>query len=362
MINHPPSQDQPPAERPKAEEPPVEEPAAPEPVEQPAPAPATDQYGLRRLRISHRAYLEKALPYLVEKNLGSSPQVRLFALVCLTRAARSGTGNLVGDDLRRLRLTDGVAALRELSAPGWLTCDTDVMTATPEHPAGYVLPEFTENPWQMGKVSAKRISGWVSDVVSHRRLRKVNHQARLAAVHLTAHSDVAGSSTVSAADMAKFCLAKGPGDVVDLVKVLLQAGWLTGVAPAGAGSLTVTLSTDAQKYVAAPEQAPTEPPVPGSRRQVAKEAVHWSMDRRISEGRKLTEGREQEIADWIQKFRDVHNHGPSWGAVAAHLGWPRRHGPERQAANGAIELLLKEDWLAGQGVPYGLRPGSRYEA
>lgn len=77
--------------------------------------------------------------------VGSLPlpdaDAQLLAVVVAIRAARTGIGNLTGQDLRSLRLADPEAAVTSFAALGWQRQETllgdDLVT-----PVGIVVPDL----------------------------------------------------------------------------------------------------------------------------------------------------------------------------------------------------------------------------
>lgn len=105
---------------------------------------------------------------------------RLAVLMLTLRAARTGTGNVTGQDLGGWLQGDAERVLRELVDVGWLLLPQDVtaddaLMSRPEEPAQITVSTLIPTqprPFFFGKVTRARLSGWAQKVVGDRKLRK----------------------------------------------------------------------------------------------------------------------------------------------------------------------------------------------
>ncbi|GHC23405.1 hypothetical protein GCM10010348_55950 [Streptomyces anthocyanicus] len=178
---------------------------------------------------------------------------RLAVLMLTLRAARTGTGNVTGQDLGGWLQGDAERVLRELVDVGWLLLPQDVtaddaLMSRPEEPAQITVPTLIPTqprPFFFGKVTRARLSGWAQKVVGDRKLRKKKAGAatRLLAVYTAAHSrpdgclGAAGEDAGPALDeVAQFCGLR-PEEVAGHAGLLVAAGWLAEDADTTDGQL-----------------------------------------------------------------------------------------------------------------------------
>lgn len=171
-------------------------------------------------------------------------EARLLALMLTLRTARTGTGNLVGQDLAGLGLTDPGALVEELTACGWLRLPvtaSDLLSSRPESPVSVTVPSLAPDgddpaPFSFGKKTRAKLSGWAQRGVSEKKLRKGKAPApvRLLALTLATRTDTEGALGAGGEGLAvESVLAQVPVErnaLPDLVDRLTQADWLTDAA------------------------------------------------------------------------------------------------------------------------------------
>ncbi|MFH8387796.1 hypothetical protein ACH4E7_44150 [Kitasatospora sp. NPDC018058] len=111
------------------------------------------------------------------------PDPQLLAVVVAIRAARGGTGNVIGADLSALRLCDATAAVAALRRLGWQIADTIFDNARDAPPTAVTVPDLAHDadPLAIGRQSRSRVSGWTKQVLSAKPVRKLPPAARLGA-------------------------------------------------------------------------------------------------------------------------------------------------------------------------------------
>lgn len=337
-------------------------PAAPVPTAPAAAAPAPAAPPSRsaspsRALLSHSQALgfRRLWGYLVDVGPGSDPDARLLALVIALRALREGRSNVVARDIRGLRLADPAAALVGLITTGWMEAIVAVvLVAETTNPASCTVPTLADNPLKVGEQVRSRMSGWMSKVTSHKKLRKLAPDARLAALYLTSYALPTGEIEVPAADMAAGCAMSGAAHAVKAANALREAGWLAEIQIVD-GKVRAKMAEEWLSFAPAPD-----PSLPVSRPAGAKPRTRSSAKASVSaQAGELIAGRESEIAAWVETYRNKHGHGPAWSVLANGQGWDMSWS-RRHVATDAINRLLQQRWLAGRNEPYGLRPGSRY--
>ncbi|MFJ6070081.1 hypothetical protein ACIQFU_04445 [Streptomyces sp. NPDC093065] len=170
-------------------------------------------------------------------------EARLAVLMLTLRAARTGTGNVTGQDLSGWLASDAEEVLRQLVDAGWLVLPEDVtvedaLMSRPEEPTQVTVPTLIPTrprPFFFGKVTRARLSGWAQKVVGDRKLRKkkAGPATRLLAVYTAAHSRPDGCLGGADEDVeglaldvvAPFCGLR-PENVAEHAGLLVAAGWL----------------------------------------------------------------------------------------------------------------------------------------
>ncbi|WP_226599083.1 hypothetical protein [Streptomyces violascens] len=129
------------------------------------------------------------------------PDAQLLAVVMAIRAARRGVGNVTGQDLAALRLSDpreAVHVLRELGRQmGDAIFDSD--PAAP--PVSVTVPDLVgeaPRPLPFGKTRRSRVSGWTIRTLSAKPVKKLPSAARLAGLFVAAHATSNASRRASA--------------------------------------------------------------------------------------------------------------------------------------------------------------------
>ncbi|MFF9200927.1 hypothetical protein ACF1AE_03700 [Streptomyces sp. NPDC014986] len=171
------------------------------------------------------------------------PEARLLVLMLTLRTAHTGTGNLVGQDLTGLGLTDPEYLVGELTGCGWLDLPGtvgDLLASRPENPTPITVPSLTPGaaaPLTFGRKTRPKLSGWAQRVVSDKRLRKAKAPAgaRLLALTLATRTDTSGHLGPGGEGIALNDLTgQVPVDADELrslIDQLTAADWLTDTAP-----------------------------------------------------------------------------------------------------------------------------------
>ncbi|WP_086705732.1 hypothetical protein [Streptomyces antimycoticus] len=175
------------------------------------------------------------------------PEARLLVLMLTLRTAHTGTGNLVGQDLTALGLTDPEELVDKLTGCGWLTLPAtagDLLASRPENPTPITVPSLVPHedkagPFTFGKKMRPKLSGWAQKVISDKKLRKAKATAatRLLALTLVTQTDASGRLGPGGQGIALTALAAwvpvDSRELQPLVDQLTQADWLTGAALTG---------------------------------------------------------------------------------------------------------------------------------
>ncbi|MFB9907643.1 hypothetical protein [Allokutzneria oryzae] len=331
--------------------------AAPEPRRKPAARGAAR--GIHKLTDAQAKFLRRAWDYLAATQPGRDPDSRLLAMVCLLRAARTGTANLVSQDVRTLRAGDPLAAVSSLTSTGWLSARPEsVLAADPESPAACGIPDFADpvNPWGIGKLARTRASGWTLRLLSNKLLRRTSNDVRITALYLTAHAAPDGMVEFVPDYLVAACALEGTNEMADAVRTLLEIGWLAEFHRNGVATSRCRLAEEVLALAPAPA-----PPPPSS----ATKASSWrtaEADEAAVElqAQQMVAGREVELVRWVTRFWADHGHGPSWSVACGAQGWPRDSGWRRAVSDAALLRLYTTGWLDGLHTPFGMRPGPRY--
>ncbi|MFL4910685.1 hypothetical protein ACJ6WF_48250 [Streptomyces sp. MMS24-I2-30] len=172
------------------------------------------------------------------------PEARLLVLMLTLRTAHTGTGNLVGQDLTALGLTDPEDLVEKLTGCGWLTLPGtagDLLASRPENPTPITVPSLVPHedkagPFTFGKKMRPKLSGWAQKVISDKKLRKAKATAgtRLLALTLAAQTDASGILGPGGRGIALNALTAwvpvDSGELQHLVDQLTAADWLTDAA------------------------------------------------------------------------------------------------------------------------------------
>ncbi|MER6120291.1 hypothetical protein [Streptomyces sp. NPDC001743] len=337
----------------------------------------------------------------------TSVDAQLLAVVVAIRAARAGTGNLTGTDLRSLRLDDPEQAVAELVAAGWQVPGS-LLDGDPDKPAGIIVPDMAPGPRHalpLGKAARSKVSGWAMRTRLAKPVKKTSPAARLAALFLAAYctdelvgeapdelpvacypavpvllekgflAEVSGRTyrlgpavrhlagmfrtpeevAARAAEEAERRAAREAAAATELVDITPAqwAEWKSGVSPAllrhveaveQCASCRCAFGRITKAFMSAPS------PVPAPR-AAAGDYEAW-RDAHPDCGR--------EAAEFTVAFRAEHGHGPSYGQLCKGLGWKKLSRSLRGVVVGGI---LAEGWLAETSpVPWTLRPGKAAQA
>lgn len=334
----------------------------------------------------------------------NSVDAQLLAVVVGIRAARTGTGNLTGTDLRSLRLEDPEAAVAELSAAGW-EVPGELIDGDPDKPAGIVVPGMTPGQGHvlpLGKEARSKVSGWSMRTRVAKPVRKTSSGVRLAALFLAAHAS---------AELVGHAPAELPVACYGAVPTLLEKGFLAEVkgqtyrlGPT-VGHLAglfrtpeelAALAREEEERLAAREAAAAAEATPETwaawKADVSPallrhvEAVencrlcHLAFIR-VANGfmtppsplpmprsaldaydtwRAAHPESGREAAQFTVAFRTGHGHGPSYGQLCKGLGWRKL---SRELRGIIVRTLIDEGWLTSTPpVPWTLRPGKTAHA
>ncbi|MEU3620582.1 hypothetical protein ABZ725_51360 [Streptomyces sp. NPDC006872] len=172
------------------------------------------------------------------------PEARLLVLMLTLRTANTGTGNLVGQDLTALGLTDPEDLVEKLTGCGWLTqpgTAGDLLASRPENPTPISVPSLAPRedgtgPFTFGKKMRPKLSGWAQKVVSDRKLRRAKAAAgtRLLALTLATRTHASGILGPGSQGIALNALTDwapvDSGELQHVVDQLTAADWLTDAA------------------------------------------------------------------------------------------------------------------------------------
>jgi hypothetical protein len=168
-------------------------------------------------------------------------QARLLVLMLTLRTAHTGVGNLVGQDLTMLPLTEPEQLIEQLVGCGWLRLPGtagDLLASRPENATRITVPSLMPKvnepgPFTFGKHMRPKLSGWAQKVVVDKKLRKTKATAavRLLALNLatqTSHDGRLGpfGQGLTLQPLASRCAVE-PGELRALVDQLTTAEWLT---------------------------------------------------------------------------------------------------------------------------------------
>ncbi|MFF3501601.1 hypothetical protein [Streptomyces sp. NPDC003247] len=167
-------------------------------------------------------------------------EVRLAVFMLTLRAARAGIANVTGQDLTGWLQDDAERVLQHLLASDWLRLPTtvaEVLASRPEDPAAITVPALLPEqprPFDFGKTTRARISGWAQKVVGDRKIRKKKAGAatRLLALYTAAHTRPDGhlgrleDDGLPLDQVAAFCTLT-PEQVAEHTGLLVAADWLT---------------------------------------------------------------------------------------------------------------------------------------
>ncbi|MFF1405097.1 hypothetical protein [Streptomyces sp. NPDC058294] len=201
-------------------------------VSRPAPAPTQGDHA--RSVLAHVA-AHTPLP---------GPEARLLVLMLTLRTAHTGTGNLIGQDLTALGLTDPQDLVEKLTGCGWLSLPgtaAELLASRPENPTPITVPSLVPHedktgPFTFGKKMRTKLSGWAQKVTSEKKLRKAKATAatRLLALTLATQTNAAGHLGPGGQGITLNAITGlvpvDAGELRHLVDQLTQADWFTDAA------------------------------------------------------------------------------------------------------------------------------------
>ncbi|RPK56099.1 hypothetical protein [Streptomyces sp. ADI95-17] len=186
-------------------------------------------------------HARSVLAHVADHSPLPGPEARLLVLMLTLRTAHTGTGNLVGQDLTALGLSDPEDLVEKLTGCSWLGLpDTagDLLASRPENPTPVTVPSLAPredgtHPFTFGKKMRPKLSGWAQKVISDKKLRKTKATAgtRLLALTLATQTNASGHLGPGGHGIALNALtAWVPVDASELehlVDQLTTADWLT---------------------------------------------------------------------------------------------------------------------------------------
>ncbi|WP_411082950.1 hypothetical protein [Streptomyces sp. cmx-18-6] len=204
---------------------------------------------------THWEHVRTIFAHVADHTPLPGPEARLMVVMLTLRSALTGTGNLVGQDVRGLPLTDPEELIDRLVDCGWLSipCTADdLLESRPESPTPITISTLTPDdsgrgPFDFGRKTRPKLSGWAQKVVGDKKLRKKKTGAgtRLLALALAVRTSADGrlgaeGQGVDLAALASWC-AVDAGELEPMVEQLTAADWLTE-AEIGDGRLTGRLT------------------------------------------------------------------------------------------------------------------------
>ncbi|MFE7120214.1 hypothetical protein ACFU99_32805 [Streptomyces sp. NPDC057654] len=193
----------------------------------------------RLLTRSQAVHARAVLEYAAAHAPGPEADVRLAVLMLVLRAARTGTGNVTGQDLTGWLQGEAERVLEQLVDADWLRLPgaaADVLASRPEDPTAVTIPTLLPErprPFTFGKVHRTRLSGWAQKVVGDRKLRKkkLGPATRLLALYTAVHTLPDGrlgrpeDGGLGLDQVAAFCTL-APDEVGTHADLLVTADWL----------------------------------------------------------------------------------------------------------------------------------------
>ncbi|KAA0940446.1 hypothetical protein, partial [Streptomyces apricus] len=172
------------------------------------------------------------------------PQARLLTLVLTLRTAHTGSGNLVGQDVTALGLSEPEALVEQLTGCGWLVLPGTVgelLASRPENATPVTVPCLTPRqdaagPFTFGRKTRPKLSGWAQKVISDKKLRKAKATAGARLLALTLATQCGSDGRIgphgqgAGAGFAASRSAVAPGELQPLVDQLVAADWLAEAA------------------------------------------------------------------------------------------------------------------------------------
>ncbi|MFB7327295.1 hypothetical protein [Streptomyces sp. NPDC056190] len=206
-----------------------------------------DQPVVERLLTRQQAVHARAvLNYVAAHSPHPEAEVRLAVFMLTLRAARTGTGNVTGQDLTGWLPDDAEQVVQRLVAADWLRLPgtvAEMMASRPEDPTAFTVPALLPEqprPFDFGKTTRSRISGWAQKVVGDRKIRKkkLGTTTRLLGLYTAAHIRPDGrlgpveDGGLHLDEVAAFCTLP-PDAVAEHAGLLVTADWLAEADTAG---------------------------------------------------------------------------------------------------------------------------------
>ncbi|MGW2184492.1 hypothetical protein [Streptomyces sp. NPDC001719] len=207
----------------------------------PADGTAGDQPVVERLLTRPQAAHTRAvLDYAAAHAPYPQAEVRLAVLMLTLRAAKAGSGNVTGQELTGWLQNDAEEVVQRLVAADWLRLPgtvAELMASRSEDPTAVTVPTLLPDrprPFDFGKITRARVSGWAQKVVGDRKIRKKKATAatRLLALYTAAHTRPDGrlgraeDGGLHLDQAAAFCTLP-PDQVGEHAELLIAADWLT---------------------------------------------------------------------------------------------------------------------------------------
>ncbi|MFF1561838.1 hypothetical protein [Streptomyces sp. NPDC058279] len=172
------------------------------------------------------------------------PDARLLVLMLTLRTAHTGTGNLVGQDLTALGLTDPQDLVEKLTGCGWPSLPGtagDLLASRPENATPITVPSLAPRadgtgPFTFGKKMRPKLSGWAQKIISDKKLRKAKATSatRLLALTLATQNTASGRLGPGGHGISLNAVAAlvpaDDGELERLVDQLTATDWLTDAA------------------------------------------------------------------------------------------------------------------------------------
>lgn len=187
-------------------------------------------------------YARAVLDYVRDHAPVPGPEGRLLVLMLTLRTARSGSGNVTGQDLTGWPLGDAEQVLHKVVETGWLQLPgtvADLLASGSDNPTPVIVPSLLDDsrgPFGFGKSMRAKLSGWAQKAVGERKLRKkkLPAAARLLALACAAHCSADGrlgpfGRGLEVETLARLC-AVDATELGALVEQLINAEWLTDVS------------------------------------------------------------------------------------------------------------------------------------
>ncbi|MFE6904104.1 hypothetical protein ACFVFJ_46165 [Streptomyces sp. NPDC057717] len=325
----------------------------------------------------------------------SSPDAQLLAVTVAIRAAKTGTGNIAGIDLRFLNLTDSAQAVADLRGLGWQIPEL-LLLGEPETPVAVTVPDLaaeTDHPLPFGKQMRSRVSGWTTRTLACKPVKKASPATRLAALFLAAHASSSLHGTLPA-DLPGACGAALP-DLIsknfladlsdDCYRLDAAVRHVAGLLPHPSDSADPPTQVRPRGFAANLQIGPDEwaqwkaEASPALRRHaeavencsvcrmpVNQVAAAFTVSYRLIPAPRYVRdaypswaaehpGHGPLAAQFTVDFRADHGHGPSYGQLCFGLDW---HLP-RAMRTFVVHQLLADEWLTETAPkPWTLRPGN----